>query len=241
MLAWRGQRIGSGERKPAFFDLAKMSFRSLSHWALLVLVLSFPADSFAQTASAEEQSTIVFLGDSLTAGYGIDPRQAYPALIQGKIKDLGLDFQVINAGISGDTTAGGLARIQSLVQRRIDVLVLALGANDGLRGFPVKATQKNLEAIIEKVKNSYPSARIVIAGMLVPPNMGDEYASQFKAIFSAISQKTGASLIPFLLEDVAAIPQLNLRDRIHPNTEGHKIVAENVWRILSPILKQIDR
>ncbi len=187
-----------------------------------------------QAASAPK--TILFFGDSLTAGYGLSPDQAFPALIGKMLNDKGIETKVINAGLSGETSAGGLSRIDWVLRQPVDVFVLELGPNDGLRGLPLDQTEKNLQAIIDKVKAKYPSARIVIAGMMVPPNMGPEYADNFKAIFPRLATKNKATLIPFLLENVAGIESLNLADRIHPNAEGHKIVANNVIKAIEPLL-----
>jgi Lysophospholipase L1 and related esterases len=187
-----------------------------------------------QAASAPK--TILFFGDSLTAGYGLSPDQAFPALIGKMLNDKGIETKVINAGLSGETSAGGLSRIDWVLRQPVDVFVLELGPNDGLRGLPLDQTEKNLQAIIDKVKAKYPGARIVIAGMMVPPNMGPEYADNFKAIFPRLATKNKATLIPFLLENVAGIESLNLADRIHPNAEGHKIVANNVIKAIEPLL-----
>lgn len=182
---------------------------------------------------------ILFLGNSLTAGYGLETSQAFPAFIQEKIEALGWRFKVVNAGLSGETSAAGLRRIDWLLRQRIDVLVLELGANDGLRGVPVDATSRNLQALIDKVKRRHPSARIVIAGMLVPPNLGQDYAEQFRSIFPELAERNQAALIPFLLEGVGGKPQLNLPDGIHPTPEGHRIIAENVWEVLQPVLQEL--
>ena len=180
--------------------------------------------------------TVLFLGDSLTAGLGVAETQAYPALIQEKIREKHLPYDVINAGISGDTTAGGLARLDWVLQRKIDVLVLALGANDGLRGLPVAQTKANLQAIIDRVKAKNPAVKIVIAGMQIPPNMGGEYAAGFGEIFPELADANNAALVPFLLEGVGGHDELNQPDRIHPTAAGHKILAQNVWRVLEPLL-----
>ena len=182
--------------------------------------------------------TVLVLGDSLAAGYGLDDNQAFPTLLQKKIDQAGWTFQVVNAGVSGDTSAGGLRRIDWLLKRKCDVLVLELGANDGLRGLPVEAMQRNLQAIIDRTRGKYPQAQIVIAGMQMPPNLGADYARAFRQAFSALAKKNKASLIPFLLEGVGGRADLNLPDRIHPSVEGHKIVAENVWKVLRPILEK---
>ncbi len=180
--------------------------------------------------------TILFFGDSLTAGYGLSQDQAFPALIGKKLNDKGIETKVINAGLSGETSAGGLSRIEWVLRQPIDVFVLELGPNDGLRGLPLEQTEKNLQSIIDKVKAKNPNVKIVIAGMMVPPNMGPEYGASFKAIFPRLAAKNNATLIPFLLENVAGIETLNLDDRIHPNVEGHKIVADNVIKAIEPLL-----
>lgn len=187
-----------------------------------------------QTGSAPK--TILFFGDSLTAGYGLSPGEAFPALVEKKLNTSGKVTKVINAGLSGETSAGGLSRIDWVLRQPVDVFVLELGANDGLRGLPVEQTQKNLQAILDKVKAKYPKARLVIAGMMVPPNMGNAYTTRFQQIFPDLAKKNNASLIPFLLQDVAGIEKLNLEDGIHPNVQGHKIVADNVFKVVSPLL-----
>ena len=176
--------------------------------------------------------TIVFFGNSLTAGYGVEPTQAFPALIQQKLDSLKLPYKVINAGVSGETSSGGNARIDWILKQPLDVFILELGANDGLRGIPLSETKKNLQAIIDKVKAKNPSATIIIAGMLMPPNMGEQYTSQFRAIYPDLAKQNKASLIPFLLKGVGGESKYNQQDGIHPTPEGHKIVADNVWEIL---------
>lgn len=183
--------------------------------------------------------TILFLGNSLSAGYGLDPELAFPALIQQKIDSLKWNFQVINAGLSGETSSGGLRRVDWLLQRRVDILVLELGGNDGLRGITLDLTKKNLQAIIDRVKAKYPVVKIVIAGMQVPPNLGPEYTAQFRTLYAELAKKNNALLIPFLLEGVGGDPKLNLPDGIHPTAEGHRLVAKNVWKVLMPLLKSI--
>jgi len=189
--------------------------------------------------AASEPKAILFLGNSLTAGYGLDATQSFPALIQDRIDSLGWNFKVINAGQSGDTSSGGLSRIDWLLRREFQVLVLELGINDGLRGIHVEVTRQNLQAVINRTKSRYPGVKVVVAGMQVPPNMGVDYASSFRAIFSQLAKKNGAQLIPFLLEGVGGNPKLNLPDGIHPSVEGHKIVAENVWKVLEPLLRSM--
>lgn len=183
-----------------------------------------------------EHKTIVVLGDSLAAGLGVDPSQAFPALLQDKIDAAGWNDTVSNAGVSGDTTADGLSRINWLLKRKIDVLILELGGNDGLRGIPVSSTKTNLQSIIDRLKEKYPQAKVILAGMQAPPNMGQDYTTPFRNIFPELAKENGAALIPFLLQDVGGKPALNQPDHIHPTVEGHKIVAENVWKVLKPIL-----
>jgi acyl-CoA thioesterase-1 len=179
---------------------------------------------------------ILFYGDSLTAGYGLSTDEAFPAVIEQKLNQKGKPTKVVNAGLSGETSAGGLNRLDWVLKQPVDMFVLELGANDGLRGLPLDQTQKNLQAIIDKVKAKYPKAKIVIAGMLVPPNMGPDYTASFRKIFPDLAKKNNVSLIPFLLQDVAGDEKLNIADGIHPNVEGHKIVARNVLKVIEPLL-----
>lgn len=184
-----------------------------------------------------EMKTILFFGNSLTAGYGLDdPNDAFPGLIQLKIDSLNLPYQVINAGLSGETSSGGKERIDWLLKQKIDVFVLELGANDGLRGLPAEETYKSLQAIIGKVKTAWPDCKMVLTGMLVPPSMGQRYSEDFKNVFINLAKENNMAFVPFLLEDVAGETELNQGDGIHPTEEGQKIVAENVWKILQPIL-----
>ncbi len=202
--------------------------RILTRQILILLVLLLATPAFG--------GTILFLGDSLTAGLGVSTTEAYPALIEQKIQEKKLPFSVINAGISGDTTAGGLARLEWVLQKKIDVLVIALGANDGLRGLPVAQMKTNLQAIIEQAKAKNPEVKIVIAGMRMPPNLGGEYSDAFQKVFADLAQENNAVLIPFLLGGVGGHRELNQADQMHPTAAGHKIVAENVWRVLEPLL-----
>ncbi|TCD07741.1 arylesterase [Pedobacter frigidisoli] len=219
---------------------------------LFVLVLMFAAcgnkqdkgkdnetlDSADQTTANTkmQQKNILFFGTSLTAGYGLDPTEAYPALIQNRIDSLKLLYKVINGGLSGETSAGGKGRIDWLLKQPVDIFVLELGANDGLRGLPVKQTIKNLQDIIDRVKSKYPDVKLVIAGMQMPPNMGAKYAADFKNIFPDLAKKNNMVLIPFLLDKVGGIPKLNQADGIHPTAEGDKILADNVWVVLKDLL-----
>lgn len=193
-------------------------------------------DAPAAADSVTKEKTIVFFGNSLTAGYGVDPTEAFPALIQDTIKTLGMNYKVINAGVSGETTSGGYGRIDWILRQPLDVFVLELGGNDGLRGIPLTETRKNLQAIIDKVKEKYPDVKIVLAGMQIPPNMGRQYTSDFKTIYPELAVKNEITLIPFLLKDVGGEAKLNQQDGIHPTPEGHKIVAKNVWEALKKVL-----
>ncbi len=180
---------------------------------------------------------IVFFGDSLTAGYGLeDVEDAYPGIIQQKIDSLGLAYTVVNSGVSGETTAGGKNRIDWVLNQKPGIFVLELGANDGLRGVPLTETKNNLQFIIDAVQKKYPNTKIVLAGMQIPPNMGQDYTTEFKNIFPDLAQKNNIALIPFLLKDVGGIPELNQGDGIHPTKKGHKILADNVWQILETLL-----
>ncbi len=228
-------------------------FKKFCLFCLFVLTLTFSNAIIAKSSTNCNQlkaveddknskkkpaKTILFLGNSLTAGYGLQKSHAFPALVQQKIDSLGLNFEVVNAGLSGETSSGGLRRINWLLKRKVDVLVLELGANDALRGIYLELTKKNLQAIIDSTKNKYPSVKIVVAGMLAPPNLGEEYTDKFRAIFTFLSED--ALLVPFLLEGVGGVPELNLSDGIHPTAEGHKIVAENVWKVLKPLLESFN-
>lgn len=197
------------------------------------------AKSQQQTTNISQPKTILIFGNSLTAGFGLDPSQAFSALLQEKIDSLGWPFKVINAGLSGETTAGGLRRIDWMLQHKIDVFILELGGNDGLRGIALEDTEKNLQAIIDKVCQANPEVKIILAGMQVPPNLGPEYTARFQKIYPELAEKNDAAIIPFLLEGVGGIPELNLPDRIHPNEKGHKIVAENIWKVLKTELSGI--
>jgi acyl-CoA thioesterase I len=189
--------------------------------------------------AAPAPRVILFLGDSITAGYGLDPDQAFPALIQGKIDAKVWNFKVVNAGQSGDTSAGGLNRLDWLLKNRVDILILELGANDGLRGLPPETTKSNLQAIIERTQAKYPEVKIIVAGIKVPPNMGGDYGRKFEAVFVDVAKKNKALLIPFVLEGVGGSRELNLPDGVHPTAKGHEIVAANVWKVLEPVLRSL--
>lgn len=196
-----------------------------------------------EAESTQEEGTediVLFFGDSLTAGYGLEPEQAFPALIGARLDSLGYNYRVVNAGLSGETTAGGANRLDWVLRQPVSVFILELGANDGLRGIPLSETRKNLEDMIRRVRESDPNTRILLAGMQIPPNMGPDYTAEFRRIFPELAEKYELLLIPFLLEGVGGMPELNQDDGIHPTAEGHRILAENVWEVLEPALKQKD-
>lgn len=215
--------------------------RLLPFIVMFVLVPLIPAaaNSSSNQDNTRSPLTIVFFGDSLTAGYGIDPDDAYPALIEKKARESGWHADVINAGLSGETSAAGARRVDWILRRPVDVFVLELGGNDGLRGLDVSETERNLQTIVDRVRARYPDAQIMIAGMMVPPNMGEQYAREFAQIFPRLAEKNHAALIPFLLEGVGGEPELNLPDGVHPTAEGHRIVAETVWETLEPLLRNL--
>ncbi|HMO18598.1 MAG TPA: arylesterase [Oligoflexia bacterium] len=218
-----------------------------------MIVADISKDSDASPNSPESLGRIIFLGDSLTAGYGLSEQYSYPSLIEKKLRFLGLNYEVINAGISGDTTAGGLRRIKWLIGgkpspanfsseqgaeviKRHEVLVIALGANDGLRGFDPLVTKENLRSIILLARSELPGVSIILLGMKAPPNMGEDYTNKFDSIFKELADEYGLPFLPFLLEGVAARAEFNLPDGIHPNESGYEEISENVWQVLSPVL-----
>lgn len=228
-------------------------FLKFCYFLCLLLLLSCGSDTSkkeqkteiapvkSETKSPENTATktILIFGDSLTAGYGLDDvNDAFPAIIQTKIDSLSLDYTVVNSGVSGETTAGGKGRINWVLNQKIDVFVLELGANDGLRGVPLKETRENLQAIIDAVLDKNPSTQIILAGMQLPPNMGQDYTTEFRTIFPELAEKNQLHLIPFLLKGVGGIPALNQADGIHPTVEGHKILANNVWAVLGKVIRK---
>ncbi len=203
---------------------------------------SKPNDTTAQTdttktAAASSTKTILVFGDSLTAGYGLDDQsEAYPSVLQTKIDSAKLPYTIVNGGLSGETSAGGKGRIDWLLKQHVDVFVLELGANDGLRGIPVEETEQNLQTIIDRVKAKYPKAKLVMLGMQVPPNMGATYVTAFKEMFPKLATKNNMALVPFLLQGVGGVRTLNQKDGIHPTAAGAKILAANVWQVIKGIL-----
>jgi len=191
-----------------------------------------------QDQKSDESGVILFFGTSLTAGMGLDPNDAFPGVIQKKLDSLDLPYQVVNAGLSGETTASGRNRIGWVLNQEVDIFVLELGANDGLRGVPLDETRKNLQAIIDTIRSKNPETKIILAGMQIPPNLGQEYTSEFRNIFPELARKNKLRLIPFLLENVAGNPELNQQDGIHPTAKGQKILSENVWEVLEPEVRK---
>ncbi len=179
---------------------------------------------------------ILALGDSLTAGFGLPEERSYPALLQARLRERGFPHRVVNAGVSGDTTAGGLARMDWLLRQRVDILIVALGGNDGLRGLSPEAMADNLERIVARGRQA--GARVILAGMKMPTNYGADFTRRYAAVFPALARRHDSPLIPFLLEGVAARPALNQPDMIHPNAAGTRIVLENVWRALEGVLER---
>lgn len=197
-----------------------------------------PTGSSGTSASADMRPVLLFLGTSLTAGLGVSQDDAYPAVLQQKVDSAGFDLRVVNAGVSGETSAGGLRRLDHLLELPVRVLVLELGANDGLRGLQVEAMRDNLQAIIDRTRATHPEAEVVLAGMEAPPNLGDRYTNAFREVFAELARENDAHLIPFLLEGVGGIPELNQDDQIHPTARGHRLIADNVWPVLVDALRE---
>lgn len=202
------------------------------------------AQSLAANRTTEQQTkrkpVVVAMGNSITAGYGLSPDQAFPALLQQKIDSLNWNFEVVNAGVSGETSAGGLSRIDWLLQRPLDVLIIELGGNDMLRGIPPEVTKQNLRGIITRTRDRYPDAQIILAGMEALPGHGEAYARAFRTIYQDLAREENVLLIPFILDGVAGVPEFNLDDGIHPTAQGHRIVARNVWEVLRPALESLQ-
>jgi acyl-CoA thioesterase-1 len=196
-----------------------------------------PAPAEPVSRREDRRPAIVFLGTSLTAGYGLPEDEAFPARIQRRIEARGLDHRIVNAGVSGDTSAGGLRRLDWLLRLPIAVLVIELGANDMLRGQSIEALGENLDSILERTRAAHPEARFLIAGMRAAPNLGPRYAKAFDAVYPALAERWDAELVPFLLEDVAAVRRLNQADGIHPTAEGHALIADRIWKRLEPLLE----
>jgi acyl-CoA thioesterase-1 len=217
--------------------------KQLRSRAVLVALLAALSLQSAEAAKRDPSNmiTIVALGDSLTAGYGLSRKQAYPALLSEKMREAGYEFEIVNAGSSGDTSTGGLRRLPAILRahKKIDVLILELGINDAFRGVPIDQIRSNLQAIIDQTRARHPNVAIVVAGMQLPDFSSNDYVGAFGAIFAPLAEKNRATLIPYFLEGVGGNPALNQWDRVHPNAAGQRVLAENVWRVLEPMLRQI--
>ncbi|NJN71096.1 MAG: arylesterase [Nitrospira sp.] len=208
---------------------------ALSLPAVLILVWSIAVDAALPSAS-DTRPRIVAFGDSLTAGLGVQAGESYPAQLQRRLDDLKYPYRVINAGVSGDTTAGGLRRVPWILKNEPELVILELGANDGLRGLSVDQTKSNLRQIVTQLKEA--GAAVVLAGMKLPPNYGEDYTTRFEAIYPALAQEYHLPLIPFFLEGVGGASSLNQADGIHPTKEGYEIVAEQVLKVLKAVLSE---
>jgi acyl-CoA thioesterase I len=223
---------------PRFYQTLR-ALRVLSAIGFTCLGIAVAPAALAQTDAPSAPKTILFFGDSITAGYGLDdPDQAYPGLIGERIEREHLPYRVVNAGLSGETTAGGLRRIDWILRQPISIFVLELGGNDGLRGLAPAEAEANLQTIIDKVRAKDPGAKIVLEGMMMPTNLGADYTQAFAAIYPALAEKNHLVFVPFLLDRVGGIPALNQADGIHPNAQGHAILAETVWKYLAPLLEK---
>jgi acyl-CoA thioesterase-1 len=205
----------------------------------IVSLLALFAAVLGTGVTKQAQITVLFLGNSLTAGLGLEPSQAFPALLREKADSLGLSTKMVNAGLSGETSSGGLRRVDWLLQQPVDILVLELGGNDALRGIDLSLTRQNLQGIIDKTRAKYPAVEIIVAGMQAPPNLGQEYTTEFRTLFEELARENKATLIPFLLANVGGVPELNLSDRMHPNAKGHGVISETVWKTLLPVIQRV--
>jgi acyl-CoA thioesterase-1 len=214
--------------------------RSLILVAFTAVAMWLPSPQSADAARRDpaNMKTLLVLGDSLSAGFRLERSEAYPALLPQKIRAAGMNYEVLNAGVSGDTTAGGLRRLPNYLRRRIDVLVIQLGINDAFRGVPTEQIRANIQSIIDAARAKNPAIAIVLVGMQIPEFGGDPYVRAFGEMFNELAEKNHTALVPYLLAGVAGDPSLNLPDRIHPNAAGQKILAENVWRVLEPVLQK---
>ena len=196
-----------------------------------------PATAEPSPTTTTQAPTVLFFGTSLTAGYGLQPEQAFPAVIQKKAEQAGTPINAVNAGLSGETSAGALRRIDWALKTPADVIVIETGANDALRGLSVEAARSNIEQIVARAKKAQPGAKIVLVEMLAPPNLGRAYTTEFQKVYSSVAKQEKVTLVPFFLDGVAGRPELNQADGVHPNAAGAKLVAENVWRVLKPVVQ----
>ncbi len=204
-------------------------------WRLRALAVLVALLAAVPGAAAEERVIVAF-GDSLTAGFGVAPEEAWPALVEARLRREGHPYRVVNAGVSGDTSAGGLRRVDWVLRARPEVAIVALGANDGLRGQPPRETRANLAEIVARLRAA--GVRVLLAGMRLPPNYGADHARDFAAVFPDVARRAGVPLMPFLLDGVAADPRLNQPDGIHPNAAGHRVIAARIWPFLVPLLRR---
>jgi acyl-CoA thioesterase-1 len=224
--------------QPAFAGpTARQASNKMKHRIVLIATISSLA--FAQMTWSSEMKHILVFGDSLSEGLGVKASEAYPMLLIEKLRAAGLSFEVTNASQSGGTTGDGLRRLSGHLKRPIDIFILELGINDAFRGMPIFQIQQNLQEIIDRAKRASPRVRIVICGMQIPNSAADEYVSAFSQIYSDLATKNNAALVPYLLEGVAGDPTLNQLDHIHPNPGGHRVLAENVWRVLEPVAHEV--
>ncbi len=203
-------------------------------FSLIFLLISLSA-----FIKAEDPPVVMVFGDSIAAGYGLDLDDAFPAQMQRIADEEGVEVEIINSGLSGETSSGGLRRVDWVLQQHVDIFVLELGGNDGLRGIDPEVTKNSLQQIMDKVRETYPNVQIILAGMEAPPNMGDSYTSQFRTVFSDLAKSNDVIFMPFILEDVAGEPDLNLPDGIHPTEEGHEIIAKNLWPYVLEALERV--
>jgi acyl-CoA thioesterase-1 len=233
-----GAACGSDDRT----DSGRNSRETKDNMSVAKGVGTAASDTAAVTAATTVRKPVVlFFGTSLTAGYGLDPEQAFPVLIEKKAQAEGVPIKVVNAGLSGETTAGAARRVDWVLRTPVDLVVIEGGANDALRGLPPDAARNNLEQLISAVRKKQPSAKIALVQMEAPPNLGAAYARSFRTIYADIAKKENIPLLPFLLNGVAGIPRLNQADGIHPNLAGERIVADNLWKALKPIVARLDR
>jgi acyl-CoA thioesterase I len=200
-----------------------------------------PRAASVAAANGAERPAVVFLGTSLTAGYGLEPEEAYPALLQKRIDSAGLNYRVVNAGVSGETSAGARRRIDWLLREPVRVLVIETGANDGLRGLSADSLRANIQAMLDRARALKPAPRLVLVGMRIPPNYGQAYSRQFETIYPELAKANGAELVPFLLQDVGGVAALNQPDGVHPTAQGQRRMAETVWRVLEPVLREAEK
>jgi len=213
--------------------------KCVKQWRSVALCIAILSLFYVQAANPAQTKRILVLGNSLSEGFGLKPSEAYPILLAKKLRDAGLNFEITNASQTGGTTEGGLERLPAHLKRKIDIFILELGINDAFRGLPVDQIQSNLQQIIDKVKTRNPEVRLVIVGMQLPNYAANDYVSAFGKIFADLASKNRAALVPYLLDGVAGNPLLNLPDGIHPNAAGQKILADDVWRVLEPIAREV--